>query len=112
MDETKQIIILGEKWKIVWGLTSEDDEDSQCYPWRREIHIKEKLEYPEGIIRHEIIHAFLFESGLGFNVENRPLGQSETMVDWFALQYPKIKKVFEELGVEEGQMPRAESEDI
>lgn len=52
-------------------------------------------------LRHEIIHAFLYESGLGDNFEHNRLGQEETMVDWIALQFPKIAKVFKELGCEE-----------
>lgn len=48
--------------------------------------------------RHEIIHAFLFESGLGANFEHPGYGHEETVVDWFAIQFPKIKKAFEEAG--------------
>lgn len=43
--------------------------------------------------RHEIIHAFLFESGLA---ENSDWAQTEEMVDWFAIQAPKIIKAFQE----------------
>lgn len=49
-------------------------------------------------LRHEIIHAFLFESGLGANFEHRSIGHEETMVDWIALQFPKIMRAFEEAG--------------
>ncbi|WP_394967432.1 hypothetical protein [Candidatus Allofournierella merdipullorum] len=45
------------------------------------------------IIRHEIIHAFLFESGLA---ENSDWAQIEEMVDFFAIQFPKLQKAFEE----------------
>jgi len=51
-------------------------------------------------LRREIIHAFLNESGLGWNsfpVE-RAWAKNEEMVDWIAIQFPKIRKVFEELG--------------
>lgn len=41
-------------------------------------------------IRHELIHAFLFESGLGHNFEHKPIGHEETIVDWIALMLPKI----------------------
>ena len=44
-------------------------------------------------IRHELIHAFLFESGLA---ENSPWAQTEEMVDWFAKQFPKLLKAFKE----------------
>lgn len=43
--------------------------------------------------RHEIIHAFLFESGLA---ENSGWAQNEEMVDFFAIQFPKLLKAFEE----------------
>lgn len=51
-------------------------------------------------LRHEIIHAFMAESGLQSNYEHlQQYGHEETTVDWFAIQYPKIKKVFDELGI-------------
>ncbi len=50
-------------------------------------------------LRHEIVHAFLNESGLGVNthVPRCPWTQNEEMVDWFAIQLPKIYKVMNEL---------------
>lgn len=54
------------------------------------------------LIRHEIIHAFLYESGLDCNSEEScSWAENEEMVDWFAIQSPKIMKVFKELNVEE-----------
>lgn len=47
------------------------------------------------ILRHEIVHAFMFESGLDVNSE---WGSDETLVDWIALQFPKMLKAFEETG--------------
>lgn len=49
-------------------------------------------------LRHEIVHAFLFESGLGGSWEHPPHGQEETVVDWIALQFPKLLKAFESVG--------------
>lgn len=43
--------------------------------------------------RHEIIHAFLFEGGLA---ENSYWAQNEEMVDFFAMQFPKLWKAFEQ----------------
>lgn len=40
--------------------------------------------------RHEIVHAFLFESGLMEYAEN------ETIVDWIAWQFPKLLESFKE----------------
>lgn len=45
-------------------------------------------------IRHELVHAFLFESGLA---ENTTWAQNEEMVDWIARQFPKMLKAFEEV---------------
>lgn len=43
----------------------------------------------DNIIRHEIIHAFLYESGLWVESE---WAMNEEMVDWFAIQFHKILK--------------------
>ena len=48
-------------------------------------------------LRHEIIHAFLYESGVqGCSAPCDAWATNEEMVDWFAIQAPKIFKVFEE----------------
>lgn len=39
------------------------------------------------VMRHEIIHAFFYESGL--DVESS-WGTDGTLVDWIALQFPKV----------------------
>lgn len=51
--------------------------------------------YQKKVIRHEIIHAFLFESGLQENFKHDEWGHDETMVDWIAVQFPKLLKAFE-----------------
>ena len=43
------------------------------------------------VIRHELIHAFLYESGLA---ECSAWAQNEEMVDWIARQFPKLHKAF------------------
>lgn len=49
------------------------------------------------VLRHEIIHAFLHESGLDWSsVSSECWATNEEMVDWFAIQSPKIFKVFRE----------------
>lgn len=51
-------------------------------------------------LRHEIIHAFLSESGLeenAFGVEG-PWAKNEEMVDWFAIQGPKVYRAWQEAG--------------
>lgn len=49
------------------------------------------------VLRHEIIHAFLHESGLDWSAAPTDCwATNEEMVDWFAIQSPKIFKVFRE----------------
>lgn len=46
-------------------------------------------------IRHELIHAFLNESGLKQNsITPEAWARNEEMVDWFAIQMPKLLKAF------------------
>ena len=55
-------------------------------------------DYAKNIMRHELIHAFLFESGLGACANDIDCwSQNEEMVDWFAYQSPKIFKLFQQL---------------
>lgn len=44
--------------------------------------------------RHEIIHAFLCESGLAENSTDQ-WALNEEMVDWIAMQFPKLLQAFE-----------------
>ena len=61
--------------------------------------IKDLSVYRKKVIRHEIIHAFLYESGLWNNSGDvSAWGQSEEITDWFAIQSPKIFKAFQETG--------------
>lgn len=99
----KNITILGQKWKIIFNDKLEDNEaDAETIPKEKIIKVKKlnKDVDADRILRHEIIHAFLFESGLGWNFEHHMWGHDETMIDWFAIQYPKIKKVYAQLGIE------------
>ena len=51
-------------------------------------------------VRHEVIHAYLMESGLaGSSNPVNCWAMNEEMVDWFAMQMPKLVKTFCELGV-------------
>ena len=57
--------------------------------------------YRKKILRHEITHAFLNESGLS-DCSSAPLhawAKHEEMVDWFAIQSPKIFRAFKELDI-------------
>ena len=50
------------------------------------------------VLRHEIIHAYLYESGLGENSNSPriPWARNEEIVDWFARQGQKIYKTWTE----------------
>ena len=98
-----KVMILGKEWKIVFKKML--DSDGKCCPALREIWIATNIDETavdrNVLIRHEIVHAFMFESGLGFNFVHTGVGVDETMTDWYAIQYPKLKAVYAELGVEE-----------
>lgn len=50
-------------------------------------------EYRKEVFRHEIVHAFLHESGLAGSSE---WAKNEEIVDWITLQFPKLLKAFKE----------------
>lgn len=52
-------------------------------------------------LRHEIVHAFMAESGLAESSGKYDCGwaMNEEMVDWIAQQHHKLHKVYKELGV-------------
>lgn len=51
--------------------------------------------YYKQVLRHEIIHAFLFESGLHESWQHKE-GHDESYVDWIAAQFPKLLAAFKE----------------
>lgn len=62
---------------------------------------KDKNTYAKKTLRHEILHAFLNESGLSDSSlkYNAGWAKNEEMVDWFAIQYPKIASIYKELNI-------------
>lgn len=53
-------------------------------------------EYKKKVLRHEVYHAFFGESGLRSNSD---YAENEELVDWLAIMFPKIFKVFQELNI-------------
>lgn len=50
------------------------------------------------VLRHEVIHAYLYESGLGDSSNSCDAwAVNEEMVDWFARNLPKMTATFKEL---------------
>lgn len=111
--KTIDVLILGTKYVIYMDVPEKDDpllKDCAGYcdytSHRIVICRKEESddiddfrEYQKRVVRHEIIHAFLFESGLGkdavwWAVDNQT--HPEQMVDWMARQFPKMLKAFEQ----------------
>lgn len=64
-----------------------------------DVHNCEKIELlSDKTLRHEIVYAFLHESGLSSNSE---WAMNEEIVDWIALQLPKIISICNELSITE-----------
>lgn len=62
---------------------------------------KEQEAYRKRTLRHEIMHAFLNEGGLSdsSNQYGGAWAKNEEMVDWFAIQSPKIFAVYQSLDI-------------
>ncbi len=74
-----------------------DMTDPEYFP---NMDVSEQERYRKEVLRHEIIHAFLNESGLS-NCSSTPEGpwaKHEEMIDWIAIQSPKLFKAFKEAG--------------
>ena len=78
-------------------------KEIKIYSWKNEEISSDKEKIIKHCLRHEVIHAFLFESGLNDNCFNRAdsWAVNEEMIDWFAIQYQKIRAVFKELNIED-----------
>lgn len=60
--------------------------------------VQDLATYAKKVMRHEIVHAYLYESGLAessCSVNN--WATNEEMVDWIARQFPKMKRTMEAL---------------
>ncbi len=51
--------------------------------------------YQREVLRHEIIHAFFYESGLDGNSD---FARNEELIDWIAIQFEKMLGAFENVG--------------
>lgn len=101
-----KVTVLGTEYIIEFKEMKNSGIDGYCDYSSKHIVIRSdnenKIEDFEWVqkkqLRHEIIHAFMAESGLQSNWEHlQQFGNDETVVDWFAIQSPKIFKVFKEL---------------
>lgn len=104
----KTVNILGQDYQIVIdsdGKAKELNASGLCEFLSKEIvvedfkpnvgDLKNIEEYRKSTIRHEMIHAFLYESGLNTNSN---WARNEEMIDFFAIQLPKMAKVMKDVG--------------
>ena len=111
----EKISILGQEYTIFKGTEKQyptlKDANGYVDLYAKKIIIDETFGSPDSgfksekpvlvinhLYRHEIIHAFFSESGISYNLTNE---EEEALVDWIALQFPKMKKVFADLDVED-----------
>lgn len=105
-----KIKILGTAYTVIEASEYEDAKlnycDGYCDKTTHVIAVSTKAancdlgdfeSYRKKVLRHEIIHAYLFESGLHENFEHAQ-GHDETYVDWIAVQFPKILSTFQKVG--------------
>ena len=117
----QSIDILGAEYKLFllsyedWSGFKDRNADAYVLFTEKEILVCDAMTHPkyncttiksakkcEAVwVRHEIIHAFLYESGLYSNSSLFEHGwaENEEMIDWFAIQSPKIFKIFNKVGV-------------
>lgn len=108
-----KINILGIDYKIIYGTEDQypqlADKYGYCDISTKEIVVsdmkadaasedamKNITVFRNKVVRHEIVHAMLYESGLH---ECSSFGMDEELVDWIAIQAPKMKTLFEAAGV-------------
>lgn len=104
-----KVNILGQPYEIIMQPESAHDpklNNASGYtePWSRRLIIDDfspdaqTVENPDAfkrnVLRHEITHAFLHESGL----RACSWGDNEEIVDWIAHQGPKLFKAWQEAG--------------
>lgn len=105
-----KVNVLGTEYKIIFNAEEmPDGADGTMNCTNKTIKIAKFVKTPDSVqdgeaylkqcVRHEIIHAFFFESGVWANSGNiEAWGIDETATDWIALQSPKFLKAFKEVG--------------
>lgn len=115
-----KVNILGTEYNVTVKKYNDDEffkeknADGYCIADTHEIVICDLCTFPEWekeseqareatqkhTLRHEIVHAFLNESGLQDSAGqyDTAWSKNEEMVDWFAIQGPKIYAAWQEAG--------------
>lgn len=107
----KEVNVLGTDYKVYEGVDKNSDEEFEnavgfVDTTVKEIKVLRYSDYNDNLgdsevydketIRHELVHAFLFESGLS-NCSD--WAENEEVVDWIALQLPKLFSACNKLDV-------------
>ena len=112
---TTKVNILGTEWSIQVVPMGKRFEDRSCEAYCdnsiKTVFIGLREHEPDDVddlicirkqyVRHELIHAFFYESGLN-ECSMKYQGswaRNEEMVDWMAIHFHKIEKVFKELRI-------------
>ena len=109
----KTVNILGTEYDVLEQSDSENKKleqcDGLCEQYSKKIVISDCKytendimradnfeEYKKKVARHEVFYAYFGESGLGSNSD---YAENEELIDWLAIQSPKIFKTFQELEI-------------
>ncbi len=107
--------VLGTHYIIEYKKQSEDPKLLKCdgycdYTTKRIVCLDRRKtskmdvdnldEVRKRILRHELLHAFMYESGLWCNTFGVDTwSENEEMTDWFAIQSPKIFELYKDLNL-------------
>lgn len=101
----RKINVLGTDYEIQFKSIEEDVKLNECDAYcdytvkkivienpKEDVLLLEDIKYnQERLLRHELLHAFLYECGLCNQSE---WATNEEMIDFFAIQAPKITNMF------------------
>lgn len=111
LTESRTINVLGTDIRVLFREKKQDKSLEECdgyydsseniivviIPEAGTMSLANSENYQKKVLRHELIHAFLYESGMSHcSGQSDSWATNEEMVDWFAIQAPKIFKVFRE----------------
>lgn len=82
-----------------WGYTDWTERKIVLDCRLDDVELRDKHAMINKVLRHEIVHAFFLESGLReCSGSTDCWGEDETIVDWIAIQGPKIYEAWRTVG--------------
>lgn len=112
MSKPKKVDILGVEYRISYTTPADDPMLNDLYGYADSITksiVIDKTDYEKipdnkahrkAVLRHEIVHAFLYESGLdSCSHSSKNWSIDEEIVDWIAIQTSKIYNVWKQLDI-------------